>query len=88
MRQSLTDWRSLIQGDVAQARQAFRQLPRHRSHSRRLSSADAAGLVSKDGSDSLRSIGGEVVTQLASPTGFDTDGNGILPKVSSSLMTA
>jgi site-specific DNA recombinase len=69
--QSLTDWRSLLTGDVAQARHGFRQLLTtpilftpfvERGH-RGVRFEGRIGLAAV--------LGGEVVTKLASPTGFE-----------------
>jgi site-specific DNA recombinase len=71
VRRSLTDWRSLITGDAAEARQGFRQLfttpilltPFERRGRRGIRFEGRIGL------DAL--LSGEVVTKLASPTGFE-----------------
>ena len=69
IRQSLTDWRSLLTGDVAQVRSAFRQLlttpivftPFVERGRRGIRFEGRIGLASI--------LGGEVVTKLASPAG-------------------
>lgn len=68
-RRSITDWRSLFTGDVAQARQGFRQLlttpilltPFVERGRRGIRFEGRIGLAAV--------LGGEVVTKLASPTG-------------------
>jgi hypothetical protein len=69
VRQSLTDWRSLIQGDVAQARQAFRQLLTTPIAFTPFVERGRRG-IRFEGRIGLAAVrGGEVVTKLASPTG-------------------
>ena len=70
-RRSLADWRALLTGDVVRARAAFRQLltepitftPYHENGRRGLRFEGRVGLEAV--------LGGEVVTKLASPTGFE-----------------
>jgi hypothetical protein len=69
LRQSLTDWRSLLEGDVGKVRTAFRQLlttpimvtPFVRGKRRGVRFEGRIGL--------LGVLGGELVTKVASPTG-------------------
>jgi hypothetical protein len=71
VRQCLTDWRSLILGDVAQARQAFRQLlttpirftPFVENARRGIRFEGRIGLSA--------ALEGSLVTKLASPRGSD-----------------
>jgi site-specific DNA recombinase len=71
VRQSLTDWRLLLLGDVAQARQAFRQLLATPIAFTPFVERGRRG-VRFEGRIGLEAIfGGEVVTKLASPTGFE-----------------
>ncbi len=69
VRQSVTDWRSLLTGDVGEARQGFRQLLRapilftpYVEHGRR-----GIRFEGRIGLDAI--IGGDVVTKMASPSG-------------------
>ena len=69
VRHSLTDWRSLLTGDVAQARQGFRQLLTAPIKFTPFVERGRRGLrfEGRVGLDAI--LGGEVVTKLASPRG-------------------
>jgi hypothetical protein len=70
MRQSLADWRSLLTGDVAEARTGFRQLLTAPILLTPFVENGCRG-VSFEGRIGLSAIfGGAVVTKLASPTGL------------------
>ena len=71
VRRSLTDWRGLLTGDVAQARSAFRQLLTSPIQFTPFNERGRRGLrfEGRVGLDAI--LGGEVVTKLASPTGIE-----------------
>ena len=71
VRQSLTEWRSLLSGDVAQARDGFRKLLTTPILFTPFTGNERRG-VRFEGRIGLGALlGGEVVTKLASPTGFE-----------------
>jgi hypothetical protein len=71
IRQSLTDWRSLLSGDVAQARQGFRQLLTTPILFTPFVARGRRGIRFEGRIGLAAVLGGEVVTTLASPTGFE-----------------
>ena len=69
VRRSLTDWRSLLTGDVAQARKGFRQLLTSPIRFTPFVEPGRRGLRFEGRVGLEAVLGGEVVTRLASPTG-------------------
>ena len=67
----LKDWRSLFTGDVAQARQGFRELL---TTPIRFTPFVHQGMLAVrfEGRGGLEAVFGGVVTKMASPTGFDS----------------
>ena len=83
VRQSLEDWRSLINGDVGDVRDAFRQLLATPIVCTPFEEGDRRGIrfEGQIGLDAL--FGGELVTKMASPTGSTPDGNTVYPDIRS-----
>ena len=71
VRKSLTDWRSLLTGDVAQTRQGFRQLLTAPIQFTPFVERGRRGLRFEGRVGLEAVLGGEVVTKVASPTGFE-----------------
>ncbi len=71
MHKSLRDWRSLLQGDVPEIRQAFRELLRSPIYFTPFVENGRRGIrfEGRLGLDAI--LGGELVTKMASPTGFE-----------------